>query len=114
MDSNTSVAIMFVSAFSLTAFVMDRILNYRLKSKVVRLVSMDVETIKLLDRINGYKKLEALKWALILFFAGLGLILIQFMPYGLNSPIPYGLEAVFIAIGFFIYHVLTLKKTNQA
>jgi hypothetical protein len=113
MDSNTSVAIMFISAFSAMAFIIDRLLSYRLKSKVVRSGLMDIETIKLLNQINGNSKFQALKWALLLLFAGLGLVIIQFIPYNLNSPLPYGIEAVSIAIGFFIYYLLIFKRNNN-
>jgi hypothetical protein len=113
MDSNTSVAIMFISAFSAVAFVIDRLLSYRLKSRVVKSGSMDIGTIKLLIQINGNSKLQALKWSLLLLFTGLGLFIIQFIPYGLNSPLPYGIEAVAIAIGFFIYYLLIFKRNNN-
>jgi len=113
MDSNTSVAIMFVAAFSAMAFVIDRLLSYRLKSRVVKSGITDVETIKLLNKVNGYTKLQALKWALLLFFAGVGLIIIQFIPYDLNSPLPYGIEAVSIATGFFIYYLILFKSTSN-
>lgn len=113
MDSNSSVAIMFVAAFSAIAFVAGRLFDYRLKSRIIKSGLIDTETIRLLNQLNGDTKLKALKWVLLLFFSGLGLIFLQFIPYDLNSPLPYGIEAVFVAIGFFIYYRLISNRSDN-
>lgn len=112
MDSNTSVAIMFISAFSATALIVNFLLNYRLKSKLLRSGLMDLETLKLIDQINADSRRNVLKWILLLFFGGVGLIVIQYTRYQLNEPIPYGIEALFIAVGLFIYYLLSFRKNN--
>jgi len=47
---------------------------------------------------------STLKWGLILLFAGIGLILLEYIPYEYNSPLPYGIEGTFIALGFLVYY----------
>lgn len=113
MDSNTSVAIMFIAAFSAMAFIISSLFNYRLKSRVIKSGLIDQETIRLLNQLNGDTKLKALKWALLLFFGGAGLVLLQFIPYSLNSPLPYGIEILFVSAGFFIYYRLIQNKPDS-
>lgn len=112
MDSNTSVAIMFVSAFSAAAFIANFLLNYRFKSKLVRSGLLDVDTVKLLNQLNADSSRNVLKWTLLLFFGGLGLIVLQYTPYSLNEPLPYGIEALFIAAGLACYYLLIFRKNT--
>jgi hypothetical protein len=112
MDSNTSVAVMFISAFSATAFIVNFLLDYRLKSKLLRSGLMDLEILKLVDQVNADSKRNVLKWVLLLFFGGLGLIVLQYAGYSLNQPFPYGIEAIFIATGLYVYYLLISQKNN--
>jgi hypothetical protein len=112
MDSNTTVAIMFISAFSAMSLIFNFLLSYRLKSKMLRSGLMDLETLKLIDQINVDSRRNVLKWILLLFFGGLGLIVLQYTRYQLNEPLPYGIEALFIATGLFIYYLMILRKNN--
>ena len=112
MDSNSSVAIMFVAAFSAAAIIINGILGFRLKSRMIKLGLVDLESIKLLNQLNGNSKLRAFKWALILFFGGIGLMILQIIPYSLNSPLPYGVEAISVAVGLFIYYLLASKRND--
>jgi len=112
MDSNTTVAIMFISAFSATALIVNFLLSYRLKSKMLRSGLMDLETLKLIDQIKADSRRNVLKWILLLFFGGAGLIVLQYTRYQLNEPIPYGIEAIFIAVALLIYYLLVFRKNN--
>lgn len=49
-------------------------------------------------------KYASLKWGLIIFFGGLSLILMEYIPYDHESPLPYGLFALSISLGFLIYY----------
>jgi hypothetical protein len=112
MDSNTSVAIMFASAFSATAVIVGLILNYRLKSRMLRLGLTDVETLKFVHQVDAQSRTNVLKWACLLFFGGLGMIVLQYLDLELNDPLPYGLEAIFISLGLSVHYLLTRKKTT--
>ncbi len=65
------------------------------------------------------QRYPSLKWGLVAFMAGLGLIIIEMIrvtyPPGVGyyeSALPYGIELVFISLGFLIYFFLVtrLKK----
>ena len=58
-------------------------------------------------------KFPSLKWGLIALFAGLALILMEFIPTSPESPLPYGLMAVAISLGFLIYYVIISRSNNK-
>ncbi|MBT1689363.1 DUF6249 domain-containing protein [Dawidia soli] len=51
----------------------------------------------------------SLKWGLIIFFAGLSLILMEYIPHDVESPLPYGLFALSVSLGFLIYFFIVRK-----
>jgi cobalamin synthase len=112
MEQNLAVALMFIASIIALTIIIIALLNHRLKSRMVRLGVMEESAIKELNRINYAFKLDPLKWGLILLFAGLGLILLTFIPYRADSLLPYGVEAVFISFGFISYFYLS-QKANQ-
>ena len=57
-------------------------------------------------------KYPSLKWGLIIFFAGISLIIMEYIPSGPESPLPYGLFAVSVSLGFLIYYFL-MKKDSK-
>lgn len=72
---------------------------------------MDTEILKLIDQVSADSRRKVLKWALLVFFGGLGLIVLQYFRYELNDPLPYGIEAIFISAGLFVYYLLLSRKT---
>lgn len=110
MDSNTSVAIMFVSAFGATAVIIRALLSYRLKSRMARAGSIDNETLKLISQVDAESKDNTLKWSLLFAFAGAGMIVLQYTGCKPDEPLPYGIEAIFIGMGLFTYYMLASRK----
>ncbi|HMI04654.1 MAG TPA: DUF6249 domain-containing protein [Pedobacter sp.] len=112
MEQNLAVALMFIVSVIALTIIIIALLNHRLKSRMVRLGVMEESAIKELNRINYVFKLDPLKWGLILLFGGLGLILLNYIPYPTDSLLPYGVEAVFLSFGFISYFYLS-RKANQ-
>ncbi|MEJ0054490.1 MAG: hypothetical protein WDN75_01885 [Bacteroidota bacterium] len=54
-------------------------------------------------------KYSSLKWGLLAFFGGLSLIIMEFIRVSPDSPLPYGLFAVAVSLGFLIYYFLVKK-----
>lgn len=108
MDSNTSVTIMFISVATAVGGIVLAILNYSLKIKIIKSGKVDDNAIKLLTAQNSDSHLTILKWGLILLMGGLGLIVLEFLPYSANSPLPYGLEGIFLAIGLLLYYKISI------
>ncbi|SHN43835.1 hypothetical protein [Chitinophaga sp. CF418] len=105
--------IMIISVFAIIAAVITSFLNYRLKKRILDAGPVDENTLKL---IPAYSRMntEMLKWGVILLFAGLGLIVLEYIPYDVEkSTLPYGIETVFIAIGFLVYFYIVKNKQHQ-
>lgn len=55
---------------------------------------------------------SALKWGLIVLFGGIGLIIIDSMGLDGDEAMPYGIEAVCIAVGFLVYYTMMKKEAE--
>jgi len=87
--------------------------NYILKKKMIEKGFVNDDTQAIFKQHAGEdNKYGPLKWGLIIFFAGLSLIIMQYVPVQPQSPLPYGLFAVAVSLGFLIYYFL-VKKENQ-
>jgi uncharacterized membrane protein len=105
--------IMIISVFAIMAAVITAFLNYRLKKRILDNGPVDENALKLIPAFPRMNT-EMLKWGVILLFAGLGLIVLEFIPYNVeNSTLPYGIETVFIAIGFLVYFYIVKNKQHQ-
>ena len=94
-----AIAIVVISAF-----------NFKLKKRIIESGPIDDNALKFIGSISGLNT-EALKWGLILLFGGIGLVVMEFLPYNLeDSPLPYGIESIFFAIGFLVYYTLVRSK----
>ncbi|MCX2492875.1 hypothetical protein OQX63_05290 [Pedobacter sp. PF22-3] len=87
--------------------------NYRLKKRIIESGPLDETGLKFLQQLSGFGT-EAMKWAIILMTTGLGLVVMQFIPYSAeDSPLPYGIEMMFIASGFFLYYLFIRNKQDK-
>ena len=64
------------------------------------------------DQAGDYKY-SSLKWGLIILFAGLSLIIMEYVQTQPDSPLPYGLFAVSVSLGFLIYFFVVKKETGK-
>ncbi len=116
MDSNLGDVLMPVAIIGSGGFfwyiIIKSITDYILKKKMIEkgYVNEEVQAMFKSHKVND--RYTSLKWGLIILFAGLSLILMEFIPYEPESPLPYGLFAVSIAIGFLIYYYLIKKEMN--
>lgn len=87
--------------------------DYILKKKMIEkgYINEDAQSIFKKQEMVG-NTLANLKWGLIIFFAGLALIVMEYIPYSPASPLPYGLFALFVSIGFLIYYFVA-KQSNR-
>jgi hypothetical protein len=88
--------------------------DYLLKKKMVDKGFVNEETQAIFKQQQASdNKFSSLKWGLIIFFGGLALILMEYIQAGPESPLPYGVFAVSVSLGFLIYYFL-VKKNTQA
>jgi purine-cytosine permease-like protein len=87
--------------------------NYTLKRRIIDKGPLDEHSLKFLEKLTGAGS-EILKWGIIILFGGIGLVVLEFVPFDANiSPLPYGIEAIFIALGFLLYYYLVQRKSNS-
>jgi hypothetical protein len=87
--------------------------DYILKKKMIEkgFVNDDTQAIfKQQTATDG--KYASLKWGLLTLAGGLALVVLEFVDTRPNSPLPYGLLAVFISVGFLAYYFLVQKSTK--
>ena len=88
------------------------ILNHRIKMRMIKDGHVDDNSIKILSQQNNGFKLDTLKWGIILLFGGIGLIILEYVPYNYNSPLPFGIETVCLAVGFLVYYFIASRKNK--
>jgi hypothetical protein len=88
--------------------------DYILKKKMIDkgFVNDDTQAIFKQHASELANKYSSLKWGMIVFFAGLSLILMEFIPVQHDSPLPYGLFAVSVSLGFLIYYFMVKKDSK--
>ncbi len=92
------------------AVLVTTLFNYRLKKYILENKQLDDNTMKILSGLNGLGP-DALKWGILLFFGGLGLVVLEFIPYQSDqSPLPYGLETIFLSLGFLVYYFVSRNQ----
>lgn len=90
------------------------ITDYLLKRKMVDKGYVTEESQALFkQQQNEDNKYSSLKWGLIIFFGGLALILLEYIPYSPDSPLPFGVFALSIAIGFLTYFFVIKKEAEK-
>lgn len=87
--------------------------DYILKKKMIEKGYVNEDTQAIFKRNTDENRYSSLKWGLIIFFAGLSLIIMEYLQYDTNSPLPYGVFAVFVSLGFLIYYFLVRKELNK-
>ena len=84
--------------------------DFSLKKRLIDRDLVNAETADLFKKVSS--KQNALKWGLVVLFAGLGLIINSYVTHAETSPLPFGIEAVCVAIGFLIYYYIVRNDKN--
>lgn len=87
--------------------------DYILKKKMIEKGYVNEDTQAIFKRNTEENRYSSLKWGLIILFAGLSLVLMEFVEYDTKSTLPYGLFAVFVSLGFLIYYFMVKKELTK-
>lgn len=98
--------------FSITAFA-KTLTDYVLKKKMIDKGFVNNDAQSIFKQHTAENKFSSLKWGLILFFAGISLVMMEYIPTSPESPLPYGLFAIAISLGFLIYYVIVKKNPPE-
>ncbi|MBX7124756.1 MAG: hypothetical protein K1X47_03620 [Cyclobacteriaceae bacterium] len=84
--------------------------DYIIKRKLIEKGLLNDDARALIQGEAPANRYSSLKWGLILFAAGLALILMEFIPVAPDSPLPYGLFAMLISAAFLVYYFIVKSK----
>ncbi len=111
MNSDVLMPISIIGSFGASIYFFTKVMSdYILKKKMIEKGYVNDDTQAIFKTQSGTNKFSSLKWGLIIFFAGLSLIIMEFIPTSPDSPLPYGLFAVSVSLGFLIYYFLLKKE----
>jgi hypothetical protein len=87
--------------------------DYILKKKMIEKGYMTEESQAIFKSYkNEGNKLSSLKWGLIVLCGGIGLIIIDALGVTPDSPLPYGVFAVSLSIGFLSYYFMVRNEAK--
>jgi hypothetical protein len=116
MDSNLREVLMPIAIFSGfggTVYVFVKTMtDYILKKKMIDKGFVNDDTQAIFKQHASENKYASLKWGLIALFGGLSLIIMEYVDVRPESPLPYGLFAVFVSAGFLLYYFLVKKESR--
>jgi hypothetical protein len=117
MDQNLRDVLMpltIIGTFGVAIIAFARTLtDYILKKKMIDKGFVNDDAQAIFKRHSEENKYVSLKWGLIVFFAGLSLIIMEFIDFDRRSSLPYGLFAVSVSLGFLIYYFLVKRELNK-
>lgn len=87
--------------------------DYILKKKMIEKGFVNDDTQAIFKQHTSDNRYSSLKWGLIIFFAGLSLVIMEYIPTGPESPLPYGLFALAVSLGFLIYYFVIKKEAGR-
>lgn len=92
--------------------VLINLMKYRIKRRIIETNMNDqnlISTILESREDPEDRKKNILKWIFLSFFGGIGLIVLEFLPYEMDESIlPYGVLSVFLSAGLLIYYLIIL------
>lgn len=112
-NNEVLMPIAIIGSFGATIFFFTKVMtDYILKKKMIDKGFVNDDTQAIFKQHTADGKFSSLKWGLIIFFAGLSLVIMEFIPTTPDSPLPYGLFAVSVSLGFLIYYYIVKKNSN--
>lgn len=87
--------------------------DYVLKKRMIEKGFVNDDTQAIFKQHTADNRYSSLKWGLIVFFAGLSLIIMEYIPVSPESPLPYGLFALSVSLGFLIYYFVIKKESGR-
>ncbi len=112
-DIVLTVLITFAFTGFTTIGIIKGITNYRLRRKMIEAGLVNEEAMELLKDGSKESYYSSLKWGLILFFSGLGLIAINTMDLYYDSTAASGIVITAASLGFLIYFMFMKKEISK-
>lgn len=103
--------ITIIGSFGTALYMFTKVMtDYILKKKMIDKGFVNDSTQAIFKNHETDDKYPSLKWGLIVLSTGLALVLLEFIETRPDSPLPYGLLAVFISLGFLSYYFMVQRE----
>jgi hypothetical protein len=114
MSNEVLMPVSILGSLGLSIYFFTKVMtDYMLKKKMVDKGFVNEDTQAIFKQYEGESnKYSSLKWGLIAFFGGISLIIMEYVPVSPDSPLPYGLFAVSVSLGFLIYYFLVKREVK--
>jgi hypothetical protein len=113
-NNEVLMPIAIIGSFGASIYFFAKVMtDYILKKKMIEKGFVNDDTQAIFKQHTSSGKYTSLKWGLIIFFAGLSLVTMEFIPAAPDSPLPYGLFAVSVSLGFLIYYFILKREVNK-
>ncbi|MEQ1586183.1 MAG: DUF6249 domain-containing protein [Cyclobacteriaceae bacterium] len=114
MNNDVLMPIAIIGSFGASIYFFTKVMtDYILKKKMIDKGFVNDETQAVFKQHTESNKFTSLKWGLIIFFAGISLVIMEYIPTSPDSPLPYGLFAVAVSLGFLIYYFVVKKELDS-
>jgi len=111
------IVLIVLITFAFTGFttigVIKGITSYRLRRRMIEAGLINEEAMELLNDGAKENYYTSLKWGLILFFSGIGLIVINSMDFYYDSTAAYGIVITAASLGFLVYFVFMKREIGK-
>lgn len=117
MLNNLAPFIMFTAIFAMITIIIINLMKYWLKNKIVNSGIMEEARIKSILQPGGSRAEArgALKWGLLAFFGGMGLLINEYLPFDIyTSAVPYGIQLIFLSLGLFLYYLFARNRSSDS
>jgi hypothetical protein len=113
-NNEVLMPIAIIGSFGASIYFFAKVMtDYILKKKMIEKGFVNDDTQAIFKQHTSSGKYTSLKWGLIVFFAGLSLVIMEYIPTSPDSPLPYGLFALFVSFGFLIYYFMVKKEIDS-
>ncbi|MEO5979624.1 MAG: DUF6249 domain-containing protein [Chryseolinea sp.] len=113
MNGEFLMPLSILGSFGLSLYWFTRaITDYQLKKRMIEKGFVNDDTQAIFKAHHTPGRYGSLKWGLLTLFGGVALILMEYLDVNVNSPLPYGLVAVSLSIGFLVYYFIIKKEVK--
>lgn len=112
ITSEVLMPISILGTFGASLYFFSKVMtDYILKKKMIDKGYVNADSQSIFRKEEATEnKYAALKWGLIVFFTGIALVVIDFIPTRSDSPLPYGVFSISVSLGFLIYYFLVRRE----
>ncbi|OJJ19255.1 hypothetical protein BKI52_20805 [marine bacterium AO1-C] len=113
LNPNLIIPLTFIFWAFVVVKVTQLILNYKTKRRMIDQGLVDQDASDFLHKKHQNDSHASLKWGLLGICLGTALVVIQFLPFGIQSSFSYGLVAMAVGAAYLLYYIALLVQQKN-